>query len=209
MSDFLIPVPYLGDFWILCWFVLFTVNVMVFVLSYCIYFMMVCCHFLETCCFLVGDLNQVDPDERRGAEELWEVEGGEAVFRLYCIRRKSRLIKGVEKKFIIHCLYIQTILFVLSYLQLNFRKWPLVLDSQLMYFSGVSFLQPHDFLVGCSSLHRIEESRAFSIHNNMAIDIECADFSYNNHVKRFTKREHSFVSVSPLWPLLQSRTKSQ
>lgn len=50
---------------------------MVFVLSYCIYFMMVCCHFLETCCFLVGDLNQVDPDERRGAEKLWEVEGGE------------------------------------------------------------------------------------------------------------------------------------
>lgn len=182
---------------------------MVFVLSYCIYFMMVCCYFLETCCSLVGDLNQVDPDERRGAEELWEVEGGKLYLDYIVLEENLGLIKGVEKKFIIHCLYIQTILFILSYLQLNFQNLPLMLDSQLMYFSGVSSLQSHDFLVGCSSLHRIEESRAFSIHNNMAIGIGCADFKYNNHDKRFTKREHSFVSVSPLWPLLQSRTKSQ
>lgn len=51
----------------------------------------------------MGDLKQVDPDKRRGAEELWEVEGGEAVFRLYCIRRKYMFNKRGRKE--IHFLF--------------------------------------------------------------------------------------------------------
>lgn len=61
----------------------------------------------------------------------------------------------------------------------------MVLDSQLMYFTGISFLQSQDFLIGCGSLYRIEDSRAFSIHNNMAIGIGCTELSYDNLDKWF------------------------
>ena len=35
------------------------------------------------------DRKGIDPDGKRGGEELGGVEGGEIVIRIYCVRKKS------------------------------------------------------------------------------------------------------------------------
>lgn len=49
------------------------------------------CYLLKACSSLIRDRKGADLDERRGREELGEVERGETVLRLYCMRKESVL----------------------------------------------------------------------------------------------------------------------
>lgn len=70
---------------------------MVFFVFVVLYFTLFCdYYFLEAGSFLMSRKG-VDPDGRRGGEEHGGVEGGEIVFRLYCMRKISLFNKREEK----------------------------------------------------------------------------------------------------------------
>jgi hypothetical protein len=48
---------------------------------------MIDCYLLEACFFLVRDRKGADPEGRGGREELYEVEGGSTVIRIYCMKK--------------------------------------------------------------------------------------------------------------------------
>lgn len=49
---------------------------------------MFCCYLLEVCSFLMRDIKVVVLDRKGGGDELGRVEGGEAAFRLYCMKKE-------------------------------------------------------------------------------------------------------------------------
>ena len=51
------------------------------------------CYLLEACSFLMTDRKGVDPEKRRGGEELGGVQGRESIIRVYCIKKDSILNK--------------------------------------------------------------------------------------------------------------------
>ena len=53
------------------------------------YFDMFGCYLLEACSFLMIDRKGVDPEKRRGGEELGGVQGRESIIRVYCIKKDS------------------------------------------------------------------------------------------------------------------------
>ena len=51
------------------------------------YYTLFCC--LESYSFLRRDRKKMDPEGIKGEEELGEMEGGEAIFRIYFMRKES------------------------------------------------------------------------------------------------------------------------
>ena len=45
------------------------------------------CYFLEVCSFLIRDRKGVDPEGKEGGKGLGEIEEGETIIRIYCMRK--------------------------------------------------------------------------------------------------------------------------
>ena len=49
----------------------------------------ICCRLSETYSFLRRDIKEMDPEGIKGGEELGGMEGGEAICRIYFMRKES------------------------------------------------------------------------------------------------------------------------
>jgi hypothetical protein len=83
----LVLVPALGALF-LCWIAFSCLCVMFLFYLICSFFMFG--SYLRILYFLMRDIKGIDPEEIGGGEELEEVEGGETVIQLYCMKKKKK-----------------------------------------------------------------------------------------------------------------------